>query len=131
MFSLSPRFSYFLISLDHRLACRMLGKTPSRVTDITDVFDSLSLSSKVPLNSEWTDRDRTKTPTSHIGFGPRKDSRALKIRNITPSRNGDFKGVTDGDRYIAQHDQDQLDFARFKMTEVCFFFIKSRFFIYF
>lgn len=94
----------------------MLRKTPSRVTGLDDVIDNISMN----RNSENIWSERSKTPTN-IGFGTRHDSsRALKIRNITPSRNGDFKGATEGDRYIAQHDQDHIDYAQFKLTEVCF-----------
>ena len=35
----------------------------------------------------------SKTPTNKV----------FKERNLTPSRNPDFKGATEGDRYVPQH----------------------------
>uniref|UniRef100_A0A914PRN1 Uncharacterized protein n=1 Tax=Panagrolaimus davidi TaxID=227884 RepID=A0A914PRN1_9BILA len=33
--------------------------------------------------------------------------------NLTPSRNMNFRGATEGDRYISQHDQEHFDSAKF------------------
>uniref|UniRef100_A0A914Q9K4 Anaphase-promoting complex subunit 4-like WD40 domain-containing protein n=1 Tax=Panagrolaimus davidi TaxID=227884 RepID=A0A914Q9K4_9BILA len=35
-----------------------------------------------------------------------------RSRNVTTSRNMDFKGATDGDRYVPQHNQEQFDYAK-------------------
>lgn len=51
------------------------------------------------------------TPILHSA-GSKKESRS---RNVTPSRNIDFKGLAEGDRYVPQYNQDQIDYARISL----------------
>lgn len=65
---------------------------------------------KTPKQDIFRGRHKeTKTPTFD-GFNVQK--KVLKSRNVTPSRNMDFKGATEGDRYVPQHSQDHIDYAR-------------------
>uniref|UniRef100_A0AC34Q410 Uncharacterized protein n=1 Tax=Panagrolaimus sp. JU765 TaxID=591449 RepID=A0AC34Q410_9BILA len=84
--------------------------------DLNDILENSSFGSRFRSQGDlW---NGSKTPTNNV-FGVRKDfksSLALKIRSLTPSRNWDFRGLTDGDRYIPQRDSDQMDLARYKIS---------------
>ena len=70
--------------------------------------------------SDLPEKSFCKTPTGkarNAFGGTSKGIGLLKRRELTPSRNADFSGITDGDRYISMRSDEQLEMASHLLSQ--------------
>uniref|UniRef100_A0A7E4VGL5 ANAPC4_WD40 domain-containing protein n=1 Tax=Panagrellus redivivus TaxID=6233 RepID=A0A7E4VGL5_PANRE len=88
----------------------MSSRKPSH--DISDRLTNMTISSRNG-GKPMLGGTSNKTPTSNNAFAIKKS----RSRNVTPSRNQDFRGATDGDRYMTQRVDERIEYAGYAMLK--------------